>query len=72
MGHLLQQQQGYTVCQRHLCTIDLGKVIHGVKSVFEETELAEFAIEMASIGCPQTRKQLMTIAENVAKDNGIL
>ena len=76
MGHLLQQQQGYTVCQRHLCTIDLGKVIHGVKSgpkqylsAEEETELAEFAIEMASIGCPQTRKQLMTIAEN---DNDIL
>ena len=42
------------------------------QAVFEETELAEFAIEMASIGCPQTRKQLMTIAENVAKDNGIL
>ena len=41
-----------------------GKVIHGVKSgpkqylsAEEETELAEFAIEMASIGCPQTRKQ---------------
>ena len=56
-----------------------GKVIHGVKSgpkqylsAEEETELAEFAIKMASIGCPQTRKQLMTIAENVAKDNGIL
>ena len=40
-----------------------GKVIHGVKpgpkqylSVEEETELAEFAIEAASVGCGQTRK----------------
>ena len=34
MGRLLQQQQGYTVYQRHLCTIARikGKVIHGVKS----------------------------------------
>ena len=38
----------------------------------EETELAEFAIEAASVGCGQTRKQIMTIAENVAKDKGIL
>ena len=56
-----------------------GKVVHGVKpgpkqylSVEEETELAEFAIEAASVGCGQTRKQIMTIAENVAKDKGIL
>ena len=52
-----------------------GKVVHGVKpgpkqylSAEEETELAEFAIEAASVGCGQTRKQIMTIAENVAKD----
>ena len=38
----------------------------------EETELAEFAIEAASVGCGQTRKQIMTIAENAAKDKGIL
>ena len=38
----------------------------------EETELAEFAIEAASVGCGQTRKQIITIAENVAKDKGIL
>ena len=37
-----------------------------------ETELAEFAIEAASVGCGQTRKQIMTIAEKVAKDKGIL
>ena len=56
-----------------------GRVVHGVKpgpkpylSVEEETELAEFAIEAASVGCGQTRKQIMTIAENVAKDKGIL
>ena len=52
-----------------------GKVIHGVKpgpkSVEEETELAEFAIEAASVGCGQTRKQIMTIAENIAKDKGL-
>ena len=51
-----------------------GKVIHGVKSrpkqylrAEEETELAEFAIEMASMGCLQTRKQLMTIAKTLQK-----
>ena len=56
-----------------------GRVVHGVKpgpkpclSTEEETELAEFAIEAASVGCGQTRKQIMTIAENVAKDKGIL
>ena len=56
-----------------------GRVIHGVKpgpkpylSMEEETELAEFAIEAASVGCGQTRRQIMTIAENVAKDKGIL
>ena len=56
-----------------------GRVIHGVKpgpkqylSTEEETELAEFAIEAASVGCGQTRKQIMTIAENVAKDKGTL
>ena len=32
----------------------------------------EFAIEAASVGCGQTRKQIMTIAENVAKDKSIL
>ena len=54
-----------------------GRVVHAVKpgpkpyfSVEEETELAEFAIETASVGCGQTRKQIMTIAENVAKDAG--
>ena len=51
-----------------------GRVVHGVKpgpkqylSIQEETELAEFAIEAASVGCGQTRKQIMTIAENVAR-----
>ena len=55
------------------------KVVHGVKprpkqylSVEEETELAKFAIKAASVSCGQTRKQIMTIAENVAKDKGIL
>ena len=41
-------------------------------NVEEETEFAEFAIETASVGCGQTRKQIMTIAENVAKDKGVL
>ena len=41
-------------------------------SAEEETELAEFAIEAASVGCGQTRKPIMTIAENVAKNKGIL
>ena len=41
-------------------------------SAEKETEFAEFAIEKAAIGCLQTRKKLMTIAENVAKDKGIL
>ena len=56
-----------------------GRVVHGVKpgpkpylSAEEETELAEFAIEAASVGCGQTRQQIMTIAEKVAKDKGIL
>ena len=49
-----------------------GRVIHRVKpgpkqylSVEEEIELAEF--EAASVGCGQTQKQIMTIAENVAR-----
>ena len=56
-----------------------GRVHHGVKpgpkpylSMQEETELAKFAIETASVGCGQTRKQITTIAENAAKDKGIL
>ena len=47
-----------------------GRVVHGVKpylSMEEETELAEFANEAASVGCGQTRKQIMTIAENVKR-----
>ena len=44
----------------------------GYLSTEEETELAEFAIETASVGCGHTRKQIMTVAENVAKDKGIL
>ena len=74
-------QDGLTVprCAKDIFARIKGKVVHGVKpgpkqylSVEEETELAEFAIEAASVGCGQTRKQIMTIAENVAKDKGIL
>ena len=36
-------------------------------SAEEETELAEFAIEAASVGCGQTRKQIMIIAESIEK-----
>ena len=56
-----------------------GKVVHGVKpgpkqylSAEEERELAQFAIESASVGYGQTIQQITTIAENVAKDKGIL
>ena len=41
-------------------------------STEEETQLAEFAIESASIGCGQTRQIILTIAERVAKEKGIL
>ena len=44
------------------------RVLHGVKpgpkqylSVEEETKLAEFTIETASVGYGQARKQIMTI-----------
>ena len=40
-------------------------------STEEEAELAEFAIEAASVCCGLTQKQIMTKAENVAKDKGI-
>ena len=53
-----------------------GRVIHrvkpGPKQYLSAEEEAELAIEAASVGCGQTRKQIMTIAENVAKDKGIL
>ena len=54
-----------------------GKVIYGVKpgpkqylNAEEETELAKF--EASSVGCRQTQKQIMTIAQNIATDKSIL
>ena len=44
-----------------------GRVIHRVKPGPKQ-----YAIEAAFVGCVQTRKQIMTIAENVAKDKAIL
>ena len=56
-----------------------GRVVHGVKpgpkqylNAEEERELAQFAIESASVGYGQTTPQITTIAENVAKEKGIL
>lgn len=52
----------------------IGKVSHGVKpgpkcylSTEEETQLAEFIIETAPVGCGQTRAKIMDKAEKVQR-----
>ena len=76
---ILTAARGHSVPKTSLYNRIKGKVVHGVKpgtkqylSMEEETELAEFAVKDASVGCGQTRKQIMSIAENIAKDKGIL
>lgn len=56
-----------------------GKVVHGVKpgpkcylTTEEETQLAEFAIETAAVGCGKSRAELMAIAEKAAKKKDVL
>ena len=63
-----------TLNDRHL-----GKVMHGTNPVqrtyltaAEESELAEFVQVCAQIGYGKTRKQVMNIAEYVAKEKGVL
>ena len=57
----------------------LGKVVHGTKpgakpylNKEEEKELSEFIIESASVGYGKTRAQIMSLAENAARDKGVL
>ena len=52
-----------------------GKVVHGVRpgpqpylTHNEETKLAEYVIECASVGHRKTRAEIMTIAEDTARD----
>lgn len=56
-----------------------GRVKHGTKpgpsrylSTEEEKELADHLVEVAKVGYGKTRKQVMTIAENVAKEKSML
>ena len=55
-----------------------GKVTHGKKpgrksylDPDEETQLAEFIIECASVGYGKTRVEIMTIAQNTARDKKV-
>ena len=55
-----------------------GKVTHGKRpgrkpylDPDEETQLAEFIIECASVGYGKTRIEIMTIAENTARDKKV-
>ena len=38
----------------------------------EETELSDFLVDVAKAGYGKSRKQIMSIAENVARDKGVL
>ena len=56
-----------------------GKVKHGTNpgpkpylNKTEETELSDFLVDVAKAGYGKSRKQIMSIAENVAKDKGVL
>ena len=56
-----------------------GKVKHGTKpgpkpylSNAEETELSNFLVDVAKAGYGKSRKQVIAIAESVAKDKGVL
>ena len=56
-----------------------GKVVHGTApgpkqylSAEEEAELASHLVEVAQVGYGKTRKQVMHIAEQVARDKSIL
>ena len=64
----------------HLVINTLKSIVtHGVKpgpkpylTMEEETKLAEFAVETASVGCGKTRSEIMAVAENVARKKGTL
>ena len=52
-----------------------GNVVHGVRpgpepylTHDEETKLAEYITECASAGCSKTRAEIMSIAENIARN----
>lgn len=56
-----------------------GRIIHGVKpgpcpflSRTEETRLCDFLIESANMGYGKTRRQVLSLAENVAREKGLL
>ena len=56
-----------------------GKVKHGTNpgpkpylTKAEETELSKFLVDVAKAGYRKSRKQVIAIAENVAKDKGVL
>ena len=54
-----------------------GKVVHGTNpgpkpflTTAEEKELASFVVDVAKAGYGKTRKQIMSLAESVARDKG--
>ena len=54
-----------------------GKVVHGTKpgqkpflTSVEENELSTFLVDVAKAGYGKTRKQIMGLAESVARDKG--
>ena len=54
-----------------------GKVVHGTNpgpkpflSAVEEKELSNFLVDVAKAGYGKTRKQIMGLAESVARDKG--
>ena len=56
-----------------------GKVLHGTKpgpkcylTCNEEHDLAEYLVEAAAIGYGKTRRQVLSIAGQVAKEKGLL
>ena len=76
MGVLCAAKQ-YGVPQQTLGDQVSGKVIHGTNpgpkpflTAVEEKELSSFLVDIAKAGYGKTRKQIMDLAESVARDKG--
>ena len=56
-----------------------GRIVHGTKpgpqqylSTEEEHDLAEHLVDVAAVGYGKTRKEVLSIAERVAKEKNLL
>jgi len=71
--------ENYKVPRTTLLDWNSGKVIHGSKpgsspylNKEEESELAQFVVEVSEIGYGKTRKQISGMVEKVAGEKGLL